>query len=186
MDEDDQSEEEEEYHIADIPDIFESPTLTPDEVKYQLELENAEPLIEEIRSFFKQKGAIELICIARQHQFQDLEEKLDVTSPTLTKRINEAKELNLLTDYRTEKDGETVDLYTIDKAARPFVSYWQSVGILHTIERYLEVKNTLDNKKSNFRNFISDDGRLLNLALNEEDETVREIKQRYNEDNDSN
>lgn len=190
MDEEDEATDDAEDRIADISDLFDSPTLTQEEVEHQLESEgDVNDRLKEIRSFLNKKGAIELLCIARRHRFSDLETKLDLSPPTLTKRLNEAKRLDLLTDFRAEKEDEAVTLYTIDELARPFISHMRSIGILQTVERYIEVKTTLEEKKSGFQNFISDDGRLLNLALKNQDEIVEEVKQNYEqseEDSDSN
>lgn len=189
MDEDDEATEDAEDTIADIPDLFASPVLTQEEVEYRLESEDevAERL-KEIRSFLNRKGAIELLCIARRHRFSELETKLDLSPPTLAKRLDEAKKLDLLTEYRAEKDDETVTLYSIDELARPFISHMRSMSILQTVERYIEVKTTWEEKKSGFQQFVSDDGRLLNLMLKNKDEIVDEVKQEHKqsgEDNDS-
>ncbi|TQQ83040.1 hypothetical protein EGH24_06305 [Halonotius terrestris] len=181
MDEEDSAEHEAQDTIADVQAIFGSPVLTQDEIKYYLETVGGEDRLEEIKEFFERKGAIELLCIARRHQYTDIEEMINVSSPTLTKLLNDAEDLELLTEYRAEKNGEYVTLYTIDEAAIPFIEFMKSMGILHTVERYIEVRNTLKNKKSDFEQFISDETRLANLALKNDDETIEAIKENYQE-----
>lgn len=180
MADDDQPTEDTQQPIEDISTLDNSPSLTPAEVEYLIETTD-ENRISDIQEYFKRKGAIELIATARRHRFSELEDLLEITKPTLTRRLDEGLNLGLLADQRISRDGKRISVYTTHDNAMGLVEYMQDIGLIHILERYRELRQGLEDRRSYFNQSISDDTQLTNLMYKNSEETIAEAKDMYQE-----
>jgi|AntRauTorcE11898_2_1112593.scaffolds.fasta_scaffold17755_1 DNA-binding MarR family transcriptional regulator len=184
MDEDEIREDLPDISEVDYYDINEPPTLTEEEVEYLFE-EYLENEFKDIREFFKKKGSMQLLALAKHRQFSEILSEIDISRPTLAKRLDEAQDMELLQDRRITKDGKRVTIYEFTKKSRSILHFMDVCGFIRTFERYREVKRTLKLHQIRFEQFISDDQRLANLLLDMDDEAIQEIKEDYRQNKDS-
>jgi DNA-binding MarR family transcriptional regulator len=184
MDEDEIREELPDISEVDYYDINEPRTLSEEEVEYLFE-SHPKDKFTNIREFFNKKGSMQLLALARRRQFTEILNEINISRPTLAKRLEEAQDIELLQDRRVTKDGKRVTIYEYTEKSRPLIHFMNMCGFIQTFERYREVERTLKLHQIRFEQFISDDQRLVNLLLDMDDEAIQEIKEEYRQNSDS-
>ena len=90
-------------------------------------------------SFFRRKGAIELMCIADQRDFEgrftDLDNEINVSHSTLSKRLSEAQELGLINVAINPEADSPENVYRTTQVGRQIQSEMRELGLPRTYEK---------------------------------------------------
>lgn len=97
-----------------------------------------------IAAFFRRKGAIELLCIADQKDFHgrftDLDNEINVSHSTLSKRLDEAQELDLITVAISPEASSPEPVYRTTRIAREIQSEMRQLGLPRTYQKLRTVE----------------------------------------------
>jgi DNA-binding HxlR family transcriptional regulator len=92
-----------------------------------------------IAAFFRRKGAVELLCIADKRDFQgrftDLDDEINVSHSTLSKRLNEAQELSLITVGINPEASSPENVYMTTPFGEEIQSEMRELGLPRTYEK---------------------------------------------------
>lgn len=90
-------------------------------------------------SFFRRKGAVELLCIADRRDFHgrftDLDDEINVSHSTLSKRLSEAQELGLITVAINPEASSPENVYRTTRTGREIQSEMRELGLPRTYEK---------------------------------------------------
>lgn len=92
-----------------------------------------------IAAFFRRKGAVELMCIADKRDFQgrftDLDDEINVSHSTLSKRLDEAQELSLITVGINPEANSPETVYMTTPFGEEIQSEMRELGLPRTYEK---------------------------------------------------
>ena len=98
-----------------------------------------EPMTTSFAAFFRRKGAVELLCIADQRDFEgrftDLDEEINVSHSTLSKRLSEAQELGLITVAINPEASSPENVYRTTRIGKEIQSEMRGLGLPRTYEK---------------------------------------------------
>ncbi|MFC6723089.1 winged helix-turn-helix transcriptional regulator [Halobium palmae] len=123
-----------------------------------------ENLEEEIRDYPSGKGAIELLCeIGRDgSRYTDLLGELDITSDTLTERLNEAQAA-LLVEVRAggHGPGKTVNEYNLRPRGEKVRLHLMNTGTYSSYELYRETRKKFEEDREGAREWMVENSDVL-------------------------
>jgi DNA-binding HxlR family transcriptional regulator len=97
-----------------------------------------------IAAFLRRKGAVELLCIVDRldysGRFTDLDEKINVSHSTLSKRLDEAQELGLVTIAINPQADSPETVYGTTQVGRKLQSEMGKLGLLRMYEKLRNVE----------------------------------------------
>ncbi|UOO97035.1 winged helix-turn-helix transcriptional regulator (plasmid) [Halococcus dombrowskii] len=95
-------------------------------------------------AFFERKGAVELLCIADRRDFQgrftDLDDEINVSHSTLSKRLSEAQELGLITVAINPEASSPETVYRTTQTGKQIQNEMRKLGLPRTYERLRTVE----------------------------------------------
>lgn len=123
------------------------------------DLPTAEEQEEAIAEFLSRTGAVGLLREATPFhneglQFSEFNEKLSVSSSTLSKRLNEACELNLLTINLESTDYGSNNLYVLTQTGRTLRGQMQQFGIFRTYDKIQTLEEEFDESVDDLREWV--------------------------------
>lgn len=96
-------------------------------------------------SFFRRKGAVELLCIADRRDFQgrftDLDDEINVSHSTLSKRLSEAQELGLITVAINPEASSPENVYRTTQTGKEIQNEMRELGLPRTYEKLRTVED---------------------------------------------
>jgi len=113
---------------------------------------------EEIQAFLQRQGAIGIL--SRIDVFgdrnKDLQEKVNVSSSTLSKRLQEARDLKLLTIQPQNTDYGTKEVYRLTQAGREVQSKINFIGLDDTYTRLETIEEQFENQRESLVDWAGD------------------------------
>lgn len=113
--------------------------------------------IDSLNAFFERKGAVELISVldirdGKRHK--ELLETVNVSAPTLSQRLEESMELNLITRMptSTEEDEPTPisSEYQLTAFGKVMYNWMNDIGVPQTYETLLEIQRRYEEQRDEF------------------------------------
>lgn len=123
--------------------------------------EHTEERQEEIAAFLGRTGAIGLLREAlplkyEGRQFSEFDDELDVSSSTLSKRLDEACELGLLKVELESTDYGSNSVYVLTGAGHNLRDQMELMGILRTHDRIQTLEEELDESVADLREWVTE------------------------------
>ena len=107
-----------------------------------------------IAAFFRRKGAIELMCIADKRQdygrFTDLDDDINVSHSTLSKRLDEAQEIGLITPGFNPKASSTETVYNTTQMGRQIQREMKELGLPRMYEKLRTIEGLFIEESEEF------------------------------------
>jgi len=110
-----------------------------------------------LNSFFERKGAVELICVLEVQDGKRHKELLDavnVSAPTLSQRLEESMELNLIERMPTSTEEEEPTPisaeYQLTTFGQVMYNWMNDIGVPQTYETLLEIQRRYTEQRDEF------------------------------------
>jgi len=104
-----------------------------------------EPMNSSFAAFFRRKGAVELLCIADRRDFQgrftDLDDEINVSHSTLSKRLSEAQELGLITVAINPEASSPENVYRTTQTGKEIQNEMRELGLPRTYEKLRTIED---------------------------------------------
>jgi hypothetical protein len=109
-----------------------------------------------LRGFFELRGAMGLLVVLKGEakQFKHLNERLHISSSTLTKRIGEAKGLGLITPEIDDRETSVNNLYRITERGQYVVAKMERLDIVHAYRTMLDMHEQVEDGKQELVEWI--------------------------------
>lgn len=122
-----------------------------------------EPDVEAVADFLERKGAIGLLSTANRsgRRFRYLEEHVDVSTATLSKRLKEAEQIGLVKLHAKRIDNRVRNVYYLSPLGEALHYEMHQAGIVQLYRDIQQKKNKLNEQKQNLIEWSSDTERLM-------------------------
>jgi len=109
-----------------------------------------------LREFFELRGAMGLLVVLKGEakQFKHLNERLHISSSTLTKRIGEAKDLGLITPEIDDRETSVNNQYRITERGQYVVAKMGRLDIVHAYRTMLDMHDQVEGGKQELVEWI--------------------------------
>jgi len=109
-----------------------------------------------LREFFELRGAMGLLVVLKGEakQFKHLNERLHISSSTLTKRIGEAKDLGLITPEIDDRETSVNNQYRITERGQYVVAKMERLDIVHAYRTMLDMQAQIEGGKQELVEWI--------------------------------
>lgn len=106
--------------------------------------------------FFTNDGAIELFCELHQtgSRFTDLNNELPISHTTLSSRLGEAQELELIEKQLMERDGNNVTVYAPTNKGARLILELRRTGVMETYQLLKEIRSRFEERSDNVREWV--------------------------------
>jgi DNA-binding HxlR family transcriptional regulator len=113
-----------------------------------------------LRGFFELRGAMGLLVVLKGEakQFKHLNERLHISSSTLTKRIGEAKGLGLITPEIDDRETSVNNLYRITERGQYVVAKMERLDIVHAYRTMLDMHEQVEDGKQELVGWFESEG----------------------------
>ena len=124
--------------------------------------------------FLRLDGAIELFCELRPggSRFSDLDDELSISHTTLTARLGEAQELDLIERKLVERDGDSVPVYAPTNTGARFMLELRRQSVRETYLLLKETRNRFEQRSDDVREWVRENPLEFSLS---EDEAIKEL-----------
>jgi len=125
-----------------------------------------------LREFFELRGGIGLLVVLKggPKRFKHLNERLQISSSTLSKRIGEAKNLGLITPEIDDRETSVNNLYRVTERGQYVVAKMERLDIVHAYRTMLDMQAQVEDGKHELVEWI------------EGEKTKEELARRSNSD----
>ena len=125
-----------------------------------------------LREFFEMRGGIGLLVVLKggSKRFKHLNERLQISSSTLSKRIGEAKNLGLITPEIDDRETSVNNLYRVTERGQYVVAKMERLDIVHAYRTMLDMQAQVEDGKHELVEWI------------EGEKTKEELARRSNSD----
>jgi len=119
-----------------------------------------------LRGFFELRGAMGLLVVLKGEakQFKHLNERLHISSSTLTKRIGEAKDLGLITPEIDDRETSVNNQYRITERGQYVVAKMERLDIVHAYRTMLDMHEQVEDGKQELVEWIEGEKTIDELA----------------------
>ena len=109
-----------------------------------------------LREFFEMRGGIGLLVVLKggSKRFKHLNERLQISSSTLSKRIGEAKDLGLITPEIDDRETSVKNLYRVTERGQYVVAKMERLDIVHAYRTMLDMQTPVDDGKQELVEWI--------------------------------
>jgi len=106
-------------------------------------------MADSLREFFELRGAIGLLVVLKggAKRFKHLDDRLQISSSTLSKRIGEAKDLGLITPEIDDRETSVNNQYRITERGQYVVAKMERLDIVHAYRTMLDMQAQVDDGK---------------------------------------
>lgn len=114
---------------------------------------------ESISDFLQKRGSIGVLSLLQSgggQRFTDLDEKLNISSATLTTRIGEARDLGLVTPEMDESDYSVGNQYRITDRGQAVTREMDRLGIVHAKLTILDLQKQIDEELPNLLDWLKE------------------------------
>ena len=102
-----------------------------------------------LREFFELRGGIGLLVVLKgeSKRFKHLNERLQISSSTLSKRIGEAKDLGLITPEIDDRETSVKNQYRITERGQYVVTKMERLDMVHAYRTMLDMQAQVEDGK---------------------------------------
>lgn len=109
-----------------------------------------------LREFFELRGGIGLLVVLKggSKRFKHLNDRLHISSSTLSKRIGEAKDLGLITPEIDDRGTSVKNQYRVTERGQYVVAKMERLDIVHAYRTMLDMQTQVEDGKQELVEWI--------------------------------
>jgi DNA-binding HxlR family transcriptional regulator len=123
-----------------------------------------------LSEYFESRGGLGLLVVLKSeaHRYTDIEDKLHISTSTLTKRLAEARELGFVTP-EFDADETSVDgAYRITERGQFVLRKMEQLEIVHAYKTMLDMHKQVEDGRQDLLDWVSDDEVKLEIGKRED------------------
>lgn len=121
---------------------------------------------ETFREFFARRGGLGVLVILKEgpQRFSELNDRLYISTSTLSKRLGEARDLGLVTPEIDERETSVREQYRVTERGQFVVEKMDRLGIVHAYRTMLDMQGQVEEGKAELVEWVQDEETQPELA----------------------